>query len=100
MSSRIATRAMTAVASSSNAGAPAAKTSINAKSSKDQTGRANTTKGKSKKRQKTHHHTTTVDAMPDPRAPKKARCGYELFLLSGGVELQVGNIIKKVVSLA
>ena len=90
---------MTAVASSSNAGATA-MTSNNAKTSKDQTGRAaNTTKDKSKKRQKTHH-LTTVDAMPDPRAPKKARSGYELFLLSGGVELQVGNIIKKVVSLA
>ena len=98
MSSRITTRAMTAVASSSNAGATA-MTSNNAKTSKDQNGRANTTKGKSKKRQKTHH-LTTVDAMPDPRAPKKARCGYELFLLSGGVELQVGNIIKKVVSVA
>ena len=84
---------MTAVAS---AGATAKQTSDNAKTSKDQTGRAN--KGKSKKRQKTHH--PTVDATPDPRAPKKARCGYELFLLSGGVELQVGNIIKKVVSLA
>ena len=36
--------------------------------------------------------------MPDPRAPKKARSGYELFLLAGGIEFQVGNIIIKKVS--
>ena len=75
-----------------------AKTSNNAKTSKDRqtAGRASNNKGKSKKRQTAHH---TVDAMPDPRAPKKARSGYELFLLAGGVELHAGNIInKKVVS--
>ena len=82
---------MTAAVSSSNAGARTAKTSNNAKTSKGRA--ANTTKGQSKKRQKTRH--TTVDAMPDPRAPKKARSGYELFLLAGGIELHAGNIISK-----
>ena len=91
MSSCITTRATTAATGSSNAGgAPTtAKTSSNAKD--HQTGRAPAAKGKRKKRKTTH----TAVAMPDPRAPKKARSGYELFLLAGGVDFQVGNAINK-----
>ena len=44
----------------------------------------NTKPPTTKKRRKATH---TAVAVPDLRAPKRARNGYELFLLAGGVDL-------------
>ena len=51
----------------------------------------NTKPPTTKKRRKTTTHTAV--AVPDPRAPKRARNGYELFLLAG-VDLEAKEMVR------
>ena len=51
----------------------------------------NTKPPTTKKRRKTTTHTAV--AVPDPRAPKRARSGYELFLLAG-VDLEAKEMVR------
>ena len=51
----------------------------------------NTKPTTTKKRRKTTTHTAV--AVPDPRAPKRARSGYELFLLAG-VDLEAKEMVR------
>jgi hypothetical protein len=95
MSHRVPTRAPKAAAGAAPcAGAPtptltSSNNAITVASRRDPTRRSAFTTTTTTKRQQTTH---TAVAVPDPRAPKRARTGYELFLLSGGVELlQAGN---------
>ena len=51
----------------------------------------NTKPPTTKRRRKTTTHTAV--AVPDPRAPKRARSGYELFLLAG-VDLEAKEMVR------
>ena len=88
--SRRTTRA-TKAAAAANPGVSTA-TSNNA-ATKDQAIKpaTNTKPPTTKKRRKTTTHTAV--AVPDPRAPKRARSGYELFLLAG-VDLEAKEMVR------
>ena len=51
----------------------------------------NTKPPTTKRRRKTTTHTAV--AVPDPRAPKRARSGFELFLLAG-VDLEAKEMVR------
>jgi len=90
--SRRTTRA-TKAAAAATPGVSTAMSNNNATTRKDQAIKpaTNTKPPTTKKRRKTTTHTAV--AVPDPRAPKRARSGYELFLLAG-VDLEAKEMVR------
>lgn len=90
--SRRTTRA-TKAAAAATPGVSTATSNNNATTRKDQAipPATNTKPPTTKKRRKTTTHTAV--AVPDPRAPKRARNGYELFLLAG-VDLEAKEMVR------
>jgi len=91
--SRRTTRA-TKAAAAATPGVSTAMSNNNATTRKDQAIKpaTNTKPPTTKKRRKTTTTHTAV-AVPDPRAPKRARSGYELFLLAG-VDLEAKEMVR------